>query len=167
MLDTAFYLVTRDIAVRSGVVNERYRTSDGRFVLDNKDLGRIRLTSEEFVTGLKGIESVDRATAYALIQQNGNKRGLTEAEYTAPVQESEPVVETPAETPTEGETPTTGEPTEGASTEETTTGEEQTEGTPTEGEATEGETSEETPTDGEPADGETTDNEQSNEGKEE
>lgn len=118
MLDTAFYLVSRDIAVRSGVVNERYRTADGRFVLDNKDLGRIRFTSDEFVSGLKGIERVDRATAYALIQQNGNKRGPAEEPAVESMPAEEPVNEEVTEEATEGMEPTEDTPAEDSPTEE-------------------------------------------------
>ena len=75
-LDTAFYLVTRDIAIRSGLVDVRYRTLDGRFILDNKDLSRIRFTTDEYVSGLAGVEKITEAEAQTLIARGGYKKGL-------------------------------------------------------------------------------------------
>ena len=75
-LDTAFYLVTRDIAIRSGLVDVRYRTLDGRFILDNKDLSRVRLTTDEYVSGLAGVEKITEAEATTLIARGGYKKGL-------------------------------------------------------------------------------------------
>lgn len=75
-LDTAFYLVTRDIAIRSGLVDVRYRTLDGRFILDNKDLSRVRLTTDEYVSGLAGVEKITEAEAQTLIARGGYKKGL-------------------------------------------------------------------------------------------
>jgi hypothetical protein len=75
-LDTAFYLVTRDIAIRSGLVDVRYRTHDGRFILDNKDLSRVRFTTDEYVSGLAGVEKITESEAQALIAQGGYKKGL-------------------------------------------------------------------------------------------
>jgi len=75
-LDTAFYLVTRDIAIRSGLVDVRYRTLDNRFVLDNKDLSRVRFTTDEYVSGLKGVEKISEAEAQTLIARGGYKKGL-------------------------------------------------------------------------------------------
>lgn len=75
-LDTAFYLVTRDIAIRSGLVDVRYRTLDGRFILDNKDLSRVRFTTDEYVSGLAGVEKITETEAQTLIAQGGYKKGL-------------------------------------------------------------------------------------------
>ena len=75
-LDTAFYLVTRDIAIRSGLVDVRYRTLDGKFILDNKDLSRVRFTTDEYVSGLAGVEKITEAEAQTLIARGGYKKGL-------------------------------------------------------------------------------------------
>jgi hypothetical protein len=75
-LDTAFYLVTRDIAIRSGLVDVRYRTHDGRFILDNKDLSRVRFTTDEYVSGLAGVEKITESEAQTLIAKGGYKKGL-------------------------------------------------------------------------------------------
>lgn len=75
-LDTAFYLVTRDIAIRSGLVDVRYRTLEGKFILDNKDLSRVRFTTDEYVSGLAGVEKITEAEAQTLIARGGYKKGL-------------------------------------------------------------------------------------------
>ena len=76
MVESAFYLVTKDVAMRSGVIKERYRIKDGRFVLDNKDLARIRFRPDEYIDGLKGVEKVDIQTAKRLIAENGYQMGV-------------------------------------------------------------------------------------------
>lgn len=97
MVDIAFYLVTEEIARRSGVIDSRYRTADGRFVLDNKDLSRIRLASEEFINGLSGVEMVSKEQAMILIKENNYAKGL--AIYAAP--QAEQPEESPMEEQTE------------------------------------------------------------------
>lgn len=74
-LDTQLYLVTKDIAIRSGLMQVRYRISDGRFVLDNKDLSRVRFTTDEYISGLNGVTKVSEEEAQTLIAQNGYKMG--------------------------------------------------------------------------------------------
>lgn len=76
MVDVTFYLVTQEIAQRSGVIESRYRIKDGRFVLDNKDLSYIRLTPDEYIDGLKGVEKVSKNEAMLLIEENGYKMGI-------------------------------------------------------------------------------------------
>ena len=109
-LDTAFYLVTRDIAIRSGLVDVRYRTLDGRFILDNKDLSRVRFTTDEYISGLKGVEKISEAEAQTLIAQGGYKKGLGVENPNKELptgDEEEPVVdsETPSDE-TQGESTT-------------------------------------------------------------
>ena len=71
-LDTAFYLVTSDIAKRSGLYGKRYIAPDGRFILDNKDLSRVRFTTDEYISGLAGVERIaSQAEAQALIAAGG------------------------------------------------------------------------------------------------
>lgn len=93
MIDTAFYLVSRDIAIRSGVIQRRYRTKDGRFILDNKDLARVRFTTDEYISGLSGVEKITEARAQQLMAQNsyrmGDIPGYVGRTYTANVQEYE------------------------------------------------------------------------------
>lgn len=75
-LDTAFYLVTKEIAIRSGLIDVRYRTLDNRFILDNKDLSRVRFTTDEYVNGLDGVEKITETEAQTLIAKGGYKKGL-------------------------------------------------------------------------------------------
>lgn len=77
-LDAAVYLVSLGIATRSGLLKSRYRTADGRFILDKNDLARVRLNSDEYITGLQGVEKTTQAEAEKLIKANGFKMGLTD-----------------------------------------------------------------------------------------
>ena len=102
-LDTAFYLVTKEIAIRSGLIDVRYRTLDNRFILDNKDLSRVRFTTDEYVNGLDGVEKITEAEAQTLIARGGYKKGLgvENPNIELPTGDKEEgVVE--AETPSEG-----------------------------------------------------------------
>lgn len=92
-LETAFYKVTKEIAVRSGVIDGRYRTLDGFFILDNKDLSRIRFTPDEYINGLEGIEKISETEAQSLIAKGGFKMGLGEEEPIVEEQQQEEVVE--------------------------------------------------------------------------
>ena len=85
-LDTAFYLVTKEIAQRSGLIDVRYRTIDNRFILDNKDLSRVRFTTDEYVSGLQGVEKISESEAQTLIAKGGYKKGLMED--SSPITES-------------------------------------------------------------------------------
>lgn len=62
-IETGFYLVSTDIARRAGLLGKRYVSKDGFFILDNKDLSRIKLNADEYVNGLKGVNKIDEATA--------------------------------------------------------------------------------------------------------
>lgn len=100
MVDIAFYVVTESIARRSGVIEQRYRTKDGRFILDNKDLSRIRFTTDEYTQGLSGVVRITKQEAYALIRQNNYAMGLLNV-VQGPTVEEEQVVEEPSEQPSE------------------------------------------------------------------
>lgn len=76
MIDTAFYLVTKEIALRSGVIENRYRTADGMYVLDSKDLSRIRFTTDEYVNGLNGVQRISDEEARDLIARGGYSMGV-------------------------------------------------------------------------------------------
>lgn len=75
MIDNSLYLVSSGIAVRSGLIKSRYRTAGGRFILDNKDLSRVRFTTNEYISGLKGVEKISLQRAKELIKKNGYKMG--------------------------------------------------------------------------------------------
>lgn len=96
MLETATYLVTKEIAMRSGLIQSRYRIADGRFVLNNRDLSRVRFTPDEYINGLEGVEKVSSEYAKTLIRQNNFRIGA-EIEEPVVVEESETTeVETPS-----------------------------------------------------------------------
>lgn len=102
MLESAIYFVTRDIAIRSGLKDQRYRISDGRYVLDNKDLSRVRFTVDEYVSGLQGVEKTDETTAQRRIAENGYKMGdIALATVTQPVVEEPEVPEEPEDSESE------------------------------------------------------------------
>lgn len=75
-LEIAFYKVTEDIAIRSGLIAERYRTADNEhWILDNKDLSRLRFTADEYINGLSGVEKITENEAETLIALGGYKFG--------------------------------------------------------------------------------------------
>ena len=75
-LEIAFYKVTEDIAIRSGLIAERYRTADNEhWILDNKDLSRVRFTADEYINGLSGVEKITENEAETLIALGGYKFG--------------------------------------------------------------------------------------------
>ena len=71
MIESAFYLVTRDVAQRAGLLGQRYVTKDGYVILDNKDLSRVRFTADEYISGLRGVTKISNEQARSLIAQNG------------------------------------------------------------------------------------------------
>lgn len=74
MRTTKYFLVKPDIAERAGVMDSRYHTTDGLIVLNEQDMGRVRLTPEEYQTGV--VERiVDEAEATHLIEEAGRKMG--------------------------------------------------------------------------------------------
>ena len=75
-LEIAFYKVTEDIAIRIGLIAERYRTADNEhWILDNKDLSRVRFTADEYINGLSGVEKITENEAETLIALGGYKFG--------------------------------------------------------------------------------------------
>lgn len=78
-LEKVLYVASRDIAERSGMIASRYRTKDGRFILNNRDLSRIRLTADEYVTGLAGVEIVSESEADRLINEGDYRLGTEDS----------------------------------------------------------------------------------------
>ena len=95
MMESATYLVTREIAERSGLIDTRYRIADGRFVLNDRDLARVRFTPDEYISGLQGVEKVSTQEAELLIAQNNYTMGLNDV--AAPITETNEQSETPVE----------------------------------------------------------------------
>lgn len=100
--DNAVYLVSRDIAIRSGLIQERYRIADGRFVLNNKDLSYVRFTPDEYIDGLKGVERTSDEIAARLIAENGYQMGDDVTAQEPQEQEGDKIEQTEAETITNG-----------------------------------------------------------------
>ena len=76
MMETGTFLVTREIAERSGLIETRYRTKDGRFIMNDRDLARIRFTVDEYISGLQGIVKITSVEAQTLIAQNKYQMGI-------------------------------------------------------------------------------------------
>lgn len=104
-LEIAFYKVTEDIAIRSGLIAERYRTADNEhWILDNKDLSRVRFTADEYINGLSGVEKITENEAETLIALGGYKFGYEGLDDDGNVVVGEQEVETPRkQEETEGE----------------------------------------------------------------
>ena len=108
MRTTKYFLVKPDIAERAGVIDSRYHTSDGLMVLNEQDMGRVRLTPEEYQTGV--VERiVNEAESTNLIEEAGRKMGLlveeapeTGAEESLPT-DSEVVTDCDAESDAESD----------------------------------------------------------------
>jgi len=74
MIDDTIYLATADVAQRAGVYETAYQVKDGRFVVDRNDIRRIRLTGDEYLTGIQGIEKISQQQAEVLISENHYRR---------------------------------------------------------------------------------------------
>ena len=95
-LEIAFYKVIDDIAIRSGLIAERYRTADNEhWILDNKDLSRVRFTADEYINGLSGVEKITENEAKTLIALGGYKFGYEGLDDDGNVVIDEQEVETP------------------------------------------------------------------------
>ena len=89
MVDAQDFLVTRDVAMRTGDISTKYRTKDGRFIIDSRTLSRIQFTSEEMLNGLSGIEKITQEEAETLIAENDYKMGDEEVEEASSEEENE------------------------------------------------------------------------------
>lgn len=109
--EAANYLVTRDIALRSGFISTRHRTKDGYFILNDRDLSCVRFTVDEYVNGLSGVEKISKAEAKKLIRENNYAIGDITEETETVATESDENAETANEetVETESETSETSE----------------------------------------------------------
>lgn len=99
MVDSQDFLVTREVALRTGEIQYKYRTADGRFIVDARTLSRIRFTSEEIINGLQGIEKITHEEAETLIAKNNYQMGDdVEAETVGVTKIDAPVAEEVEET---------------------------------------------------------------------
>lgn len=76
MIDTALFLVDAVIAQRAGRMTGRYKTEEGKYILNEKDLEHVRFTTEEYLTGLKGVKKITQAEADELIKRGGYELNL-------------------------------------------------------------------------------------------
>lgn len=76
MIDTALFLVDAVIAQRAGRMVGRYKTEEGKYILNEKDLEHVRFTTEEYLTGLKGVKKITQAEADELIKRGGYELNL-------------------------------------------------------------------------------------------
>ena len=106
-IDSKNYVVTREVALRAGSIENKYRTADGRFILDTRSLQGIRLTSEEYVTGIEGIELISLQEAEEMIAAGGFLMGDDVALAEEPVNEeaAEESEEEPSDEKDESEEP--------------------------------------------------------------
>lgn len=74
-MNITFYKVVENIAQRSGLILERYRTRDMNWILDNNDLRRVRFTPDEYIDGLQGVVKITGTEADALIAENNYQMG--------------------------------------------------------------------------------------------
>ena len=76
MRKEATFLGSLDIAKRTNVINSRYRTQDGRFILSEADIRKLfySMTPEEYVNGLD-IEQITDEKAQELIKLNNYQLG--------------------------------------------------------------------------------------------
>ena len=97
MVDNKKFVVSKEIALRTGMFEYKYRTADGRYVIDERTLNRVRLTPDELMHGIQGIEEVTDQEAQTLIAEGGFLTGDKEAENAqkeaTESQEQEDVVE--------------------------------------------------------------------------
>lgn len=68
MREEAYFLAPENVAARTGIKESLYKTKDGKYILSENDLRKVRfsMTPDEFVNGLD-IEIISIAKAKELI----------------------------------------------------------------------------------------------------
>lgn len=69
-IDSRLYLVTKDVAIRTGNIQNHYKTEDGRFVFDKKTLSVNGITDSDY-----GVKEISREEAQTLIARGGYHLG--------------------------------------------------------------------------------------------
>ena len=69
-LDVKFYLVTKDVAKRTGNIQNHYKTEDGRYVFDKKTLSVSGIADSDY-----GVKEISREEAQTLIARGGYHLG--------------------------------------------------------------------------------------------
>lgn len=65
------YLVSKELAERTGFAKQRYVTKDGRYIVNDRDMRVARLTEEEKNTA----EPITKEQSRRFISENGYKTG--------------------------------------------------------------------------------------------
>lgn len=103
-MNITFYKVVENIAQRSGLILERYRTKDMNWILDNNDLRRVRFTPDEYIDGLQGVVKITGTEADALIAENNYQMGYEGLEPNNNNQQEQPQEEQEVEQEAQPET---------------------------------------------------------------
>lgn len=103
-MNITFYKVVENIAQRSGLILERYRTKDMNWILDNNDLRRVRFTPDEYIDGLQGVVKITGTEADALIAENNYQMGYDGLEPNSNNQQEQPQEEQEVEQEEQTET---------------------------------------------------------------
>lgn len=103
-MNITFYKVVENIAQRSGLILERYRTKDMNWILDNNDLRRVRFTPDEYIDGLQGVVKITGTEADALIAENNYQMGYDGLEPNNNNQQEQPQEEQEVEQEAQPET---------------------------------------------------------------
>lgn len=103
-MNITFYKVVENIAQRSGLILERYRTKDMNWILDNNDLRRVRFTPDEYIDGLQGVVKITGMEADALIAENNYQMGYDGLEPNNNNQQEQPQEEQEVEQEEQTET---------------------------------------------------------------
>lgn len=103
-MNITFYKVVENIAQRSGLILERYRTKDMNWILDNNDLRRVRFTPDEYIDGLQGVVKITGTEADALIAENNYQMGYDGLEPNNNNQQEQPQEEQEVEQEEQTET---------------------------------------------------------------
>ena len=76
MIKEKYYTASAELTRRAGTIDSRYRTKDGRYVITDRDLGKISLvmTPQEFIGGIDIIE-VSEKEAKRLVSEGGYHLG--------------------------------------------------------------------------------------------
>ena len=103
-MNITFYKVVENIAQRSGLILERYRTKDMNWILDNNDLRRVRFTPDEYIDGLQGVVKITGTEADSLIAENNYQMGYEGLEPNNNNQQEQPQEEQEVEQEEQTET---------------------------------------------------------------
>lgn len=79
MREMKYLKVNSDVAKRAGVIDVRYRCTDGDFIINESDLRMIRFEPEEYTRGIGGIV-ISEEEAMSLIEAGGNQLGEKKSE---------------------------------------------------------------------------------------